>query len=195
MRMFCITLFAALICACGSSKTKRVDPADDDELMGTGLESADIEHLEQFSTSLLAHPALARPGGGEAPTVAIHPIENNTRFDFDAELLVRRIRQKLVENAYGRVRFVTRANHDEAMIDRERAEKRMGERTATKTVTKTGADYYLTGTASAISKVGKGRESDAIWIDFRLVDAENGEILWEDVYKTKKVGKAGVIYR
>ncbi|NJN14135.1 MAG: hypothetical protein HC813_00245 [Planctomycetes bacterium] len=191
-----LLLAVASLSACRSTKTKRVDIADDDEIMGTGIESADVEGMAQLAKSILAVPELSGATVERVPTVAIFPVRNDTRFDFDGELFVRRIRQELVNGSRGKVRFVSRSADDEAMIERERIEKREGERTSTKQVTKTGVDYYLTGTAAAISKLGKDKvESDAIWIDFRLVDAENGEILWEDEYKTKKVGKSGVIYR
>ncbi len=189
-------LLAVTVAACGSTKTRRTDIGDDDEIMGTGIESADVEGMAHLSKSILACAELTGPQRGNVATVAIYPVRNDTRFDFDGELFVRRIRQELVNHAQGRVRFISRTSEDEALIDRERAEKREGERTSTKQVTKTGVDYYLTGTAGAISKLGKGHiESDAIWIDFRLVDAESGDIIWEDEYKTKKVGKAGVLYR
>lgn len=195
-RILVVGCLLALVTACSSSKkSKRVSMSDDDEIMGTGIESADVEQMERFAKSLVAHPELTGPGIKGVPTVAIHSIENNTRFDFDGELFVRRIRQQLVENAYGRIRFVTRSEMDQSVIERERTAKRDGEYTSSKQETKTGADFYLTGTASAVSKVGRGRESDAIWIDFRLIDAENGEILWEKPLKTKKIGKTGVIYR
>ncbi len=189
-------LLAVTVAACSSTKTRRTDIGDDDEIMGTGIESADVEGMAHLSKSILACAELTGAHRQGVPTVAIHPIRNDTRFDFDGELFVRRIRQELVNRSQGRIRFITRSREDEALIDRERAEKREGERTSTKQVTKTGVDYYLTGTAAAISKLGKKHiESDAIWIDFRLVDAESGDIVWEDEYKTKKVGKAGVLYR
>lgn len=194
-RMPALLAVVLLVAACGSTKTRRVDIADDDPIMGTGIESADVEAMAQLAKDLLANPELTGPQVEGVPTVAIWPVENNTRFDFDGELFVRRLRQQLVEHAQGRIRFVTRNEMDEAIVERERTEKREGERTASKLVTKTGADFWLTGTASAISKAGRGMESDAIWIDYRLVDAENGELLWEKGYATKKVGKAGVIYR
>lgn len=190
----CLAALLTTLAACGG-RTKRVSIHDDDEIMGTGIESADVEAMEQFAKSLIAHPELTGPGVEGVPTIAISPVVNNTRFDFDGELFVRRIRQVLVKNAGGRLRFVTRGEVDQAIIDRERELKRSGEYTSSKSVTKTGADFYLTGTASAISKAGHGRESDAIWIDFRLLDAENGELLWEDKFATKKVGKSGVVYR
>lgn len=184
-----------LVAACGSSKTKRVDIADDDEIMGTGLESGDVESVASLAESLIDTPQLTGANVEGTPTVAIHPIENNTRFDFDAENLVRRIRQACIQKAKGRIIFVTRSTREEALIERERQRKREGEYTSSKQETKTGADFYLTGVASAVSKAGKGLESDAIWIDFNLIDSENGEILWEMTYKTKKVGEAGVVYR
>jgi len=184
-----------LLAACGSTKTKRVDIADDDEIMGTGVESADVEGIARLAESMLETPYLTGPNVEGVPTVALHPIENNTRFDFDAENLVRRIQMELVNKARGKVQFVTRKTKQEALIERERQRKREGEYTSSKQETKTGADYYLTGSAHAVSKAGKGLESDAIWIDFELIDAENGNIIWGETYKTKKVGKAGVVYR
>lgn len=198
MRRFLGVLgLAVLAAACSSSKkTKRVDIADDDVIMGTGLESADVESLERFAQDLLALPELTGPNVEGVPTISIEGVENNTRFDFDTDLLVRRIRQQLVEHGRGKIIVVGSSKRDEALTEKERLEKREGYRTSSKQVTRPGRDYFLTGTASAISKVGEKRESDAIWIDFRLVDAETQAIVWEKAYKTKKVGKeAGVVYR
>ncbi|MGH7162534.1 MAG: hypothetical protein ACREID_03540 [Planctomycetota bacterium] len=184
-----------LVAACGSNKTKRVDIADDDEIMGTGLESADVESIGTLAEDLMAVPQLTGPQVDGTPTIAIFPVRNDTSQDFDAENLVRRIRAQLVNKARGKVAFVTRNERDLAMIEKERQEKRAGEYTSSKQETKTGADFYLTGVASSLSKVGRGMESNAIWIDFQLVDSETGDIVWENGYKTKKVGEAGVIYR
>ncbi len=194
MQKLMVSMCLLGLIACGG-RTKRVSINDDDEIMGTGIESADVESMERFAKSLLAHPDLTGPGVKGVPTLAIWPVENNTRFDFDGELFVRRIRQALIKNAAGRVRFVTRSQMDQEIIAAERDAKRSGEYTSSKKTTKTGADFYLTGTAAAISKAGHGRESDAIWIDFRLIDSETGDLLWEDKFATKKVGKAGVVYR
>ncbi|MDH3591219.1 MAG: penicillin-binding protein activator LpoB [Planctomycetota bacterium] len=195
-RFTTLLLLGALAAACSSPpKTRRVDIREDDEAMGTGIESRDVELMAEFSKSLIAHPLLTGSNVEGIPTVAIHPIENNTRFDFDGELFVRRIRQQLVEHSFDKVRFVTRSAREAALIENERTGKRVGEYTTSKQETKTGADFYLTGTASSISKVGRRKESDAIWIDFRLIDAENGEIIWEKPYKTKKIGEPGVVYR
>jgi len=190
-----IAALAFALVACSSGKTKRVDIADDDELMGTGLESGDVESIGTLGEDLLGVPQLTGPGVEGVPTIAIFPIRNETSQDLDAELLVRRIRAALVNKVRGKIAFVIRNERDLAMIEKERQQKRSGEYTASKQETKTGADFYLTGVASSLSKAGRGLESNAFWLDFQLIDAETGDIVWEGSYKTKKVGKAGVIYR
>ena len=66
-------VFCVVLAGCKSSnKTRRVDIADDDPLMGTGIESADVEAMEQFAKSLIAHPELTGPNVEGVPTVG-HP--------------------------------------------------------------------------------------------------------------------------
>jgi PBP1b-binding outer membrane lipoprotein LpoB len=189
-------LVVSLLCAaaCSSGGTKRVKIDEDDEILGTGIESPDVEAMATFADGILALPELTGPQVEGTPTVAIHPVQNDTDQDFDGELFVRRIRAALIQKAEGRLKFVVR-DRNEAVIERERIAKRGGEYTTSKQETKTGADFYLTGIAASISKVKGSYEGRAIWVDFQLIDSENGEILWEDTLKTKKVGDAGVIYR
>lgn len=187
-------VFLAFV-ACETTRgTRRVPVDSDDPNMGTGLESADIVSVEKFAVQILAAPELTGPAVEGTPTIAIHPVENNTDQEIDGELLVRRIRTALVQRAEGRVAFVVR-NRNEAVIERERIAKREGEYTSTRQEMKLGADYILTGTAASISSASKHGESRAIWIDFELIDAENGKIVWAGKYETKKVGKNSVIYR
>jgi PBP1b-binding outer membrane lipoprotein LpoB len=181
--------------ACKQTKTKRVSIGDDSEVMGTGLESADIEAMATLAKSLLDVPELTSPHLEEVPTVAMHPVRNETRHDFDAELIVRRLQQELVEHASGRCRFVIRNKADLAVLEEERNAKRDGEYTSKKQVVKKGADYYLTGVVHSLSQTSGKLEQDAIWVFFELRDAETAEVIWGRKYTTKKVGRAGVIYR
>ena len=129
------------------------------------------EAVERMAQSILAIPELTGADVQGIPTISIEAIENNTRFDFDAELLVRRIRQQLVEHGRGKVSIIGSSRRDEALTEQERIAKREGYRTSSKQEVRPGRDFFLTGTASAISKVGEKRQSDAIWIDFRLIEA------------------------
>ena len=182
--------------ACKSTPTKRVAIEDDDpETMGTGIESADVEEMARLAHDLLQLPELTGPEVEGIPTIFIHPVKNNTSMDFDGELFVQRIQQQLVEHGRGKVRCVTRDKEVDAVIEEERIRKREGEVTSSKQATRTGGDFLLTGVASSISTVSKKKEANAVWVDFQLLDAETGEILWQRKIATKKVGKAGVVYR
>jgi hypothetical protein len=193
-----LILLAAILIAVPACKTKtgRRDIHDDSEIMGTGIESADVEAMAGIAAKdLLAVPELTGPGLEEIPRVAIYPLRNETRHDFDAELLVRRLQSEFMKHANGRVRFVVRNKQDLAVLEEERRLKREGEYTSNKQETKSGADFYLTGVVHAISSSSGKLESDAIWVFFELRDPEAAEVLWSNDYETKKVGKAGVVYR
>ncbi|MHC4938177.1 MAG: hypothetical protein ACYTHK_04340 [Planctomycetota bacterium] len=193
MRYIALVALLALV-AC-KTKTGRVDINDDSVLMGTGLESADVEAMARLAKKLIDVPELTGPGVEEIPRVAIYPVRNETRHDFDAELLVRRLQSEFMEYANGRVRFVVRNRQDLAVLEEERRMKREGEVTSSKQEMKKGADYYLTGVAQAISSSSGKLESDAIWLFFELRDPETAEVIWSGRYETKKVGRAGVVYR
>lgn len=189
-----LATLAIAVVAC-KTKTGRVDINDDSKIMGTGLESADVEAMARLAKKLMDVPELTGPGIEEIPRVAIYPVRNETRHDFDAELLVRRLQQEFAEHANGRVRFVVRNKADLAVLEEERRMKREGEVTSSKQEMKKGADYYLTGVVQAISSASGQLESDAIWVFFELRDPETAEVIWNGKYATKKVGKAGVVYR
>ena len=195
MRQFALlALLLPAVVAC-KTKTGRVDINDDSKIMGTGLESADVEAMARLAKKLILVPQLTGPGIEEIPRVAIYPVRNETRHDFDAELLVRRLQQELMEHANGRVIFVVRNRSDLAVLEEERRKKREGEYTSTKQEMKKGADYFLTGVVQAISSTSGKLESDAIWVFFELRDPETAEVLWAGKYATKKVGRAGVVYQ
>jgi len=195
MRQFALLAVLLAATAACKTKTRRVDINDDSKMMGTGIESADVEAMARLAKEMLEIPELTGPGVEEIPRVAIYPVRNETRHDFDAELLVRRLQQEFIQYANGRVRFVVRNSQDLAVLEAERQAKRAGEYTSTKQETKKGADYYLTGVAQAISSSSGKLESDAIWIFFELRDPETAEVVWNGKYMTKKVGSAGVVYR
>jgi len=188
-------LALVLVLGCKQTRTKRTGIGDDSEVMGTGIESADVEAMAKLAQSLLEVPELTSPHLETVPMVAIYPIRNETRHDFDAELLVKRLQAELLENSNGKVRFVVRNRQDLEVLEDERRMKREGDVTSNKQVTKKGADYYLTGSANAISQTSGKLEQDAIWVFFQLRDAETAEVIWGKSYATKKVGSAGVIYR
>lgn len=58
------------------------------------------------------------------------------------------------------------------------------------------ADLILTGEMRGLSKAsGGGDRSDYILMSFQLVDPVSNELVWEDIYETKKVTNNSVIYK
>lgn len=58
------------------------------------------------------------------------------------------------------------------------------------------ADLILTGEMRGLSKAsGGGDRSDYILMSFQLIDPVTNELVWEDIYETKKVTRNSVIYK
>jgi len=177
---------------------ERVDPDRDDDVGGTGLDSADVRAMaDQMARSLLDCQELFAKG---PPRVVVKDVQNNTRFFIDKGLLVRSIRTRVMKSSQGRIRFIAREDA-EAVID-ERDAKRSGAVAVStdpagdpRLGEVSGADYFISGTLEGIAKSSGGEASDYIRASFRVTDAETMELLWEDDYEIKKVGEEGVVYR
>jgi hypothetical protein len=58
------------------------------------------------------------------------------------------------------------------------------------------AAYILTGELRGLSAAGSGGDrSDYILMTFQLVDPASNEILWEDIFETKRESSTSVLYR
>jgi PBP1b-binding outer membrane lipoprotein LpoB len=200
MRSFSAILlpFAVVLFLACSTGTKRVDPDTDDEIGGTFIDSSDVRTVaDQMARSLLSTPAIFK---SSTPRIVVKDVSNNSRFHIDRSLLVRKLRTELQQNAQGRITFLAREDMDAVLQEREAKRSgavgvSTGEANEPRLGNVAGADYFLTGTISGISKTSGSDASDYINMSFRLVDAETTELIWEDGYDVKKVGESGIIYR
>jgi len=183
---------------CGM-ETKRVDPDQDDEVGGTGIDSADLRATaDKMVRSLLSNPQLFAKG---TPFVVIESPQNRTRFQIDSSIFVTKMRAQLMQAAQGRIAFIAREDLKAVLDERER--KRSGAVSVPTDATgkadlaaaPLGTQYFLTGTLQSISKQSGKAEADYILASFRIVDAETSLLVWEDSSEWKKVGGHGVIYR
>jgi TolB-like protein len=86
------------------SRTRILDPDQEDDTGGTFLESSDVRTIAQQMTSgLLSTPAIA--GHGETARIALAPVRNSTRFLIDSDIFLTRLRIELNRVSEGRVRF------------------------------------------------------------------------------------------
>jgi TolB-like protein len=87
-----------------STRTKTLQPDEQDNVGGTFLESSDIRTIAtKMSAALLSTPEIS---GSEQPVrIALAPIRNNTRFMVDQDILMKRLRLELSRYGAGRVTF------------------------------------------------------------------------------------------
>ena len=198
MRKIVLLMLLCFICsACATSRyssshSTTVLPDADDGLGGTGIEATDIRTVaRKMAVSLLDIPEIINASG--IPRIALLPVENSTRFIINKDIFTKKIRIELNKNTTGKVRFLARDRIKDILKEREA--KREGLYTASKDTNMLGVDFYLTGELTGISKASRGHRSDYILMAFQLIDAETSDIVWEDAYEIKRVGKTGVAYQ
>ncbi len=182
---------AAFAAGCAGHSMKRVNPSADDDVGGTGIDSADVIAASDRATAELG-PALLKSTRNDL-VVAPSTIKNESIQPFNTGMLTDRMVDRLVHDCGDRVRFVAREHIDEVL--KERDAKRQGVYTSTEKKTPLGADYLLTGRITSLSKRVSGDRADYFVLSLRLVDAEDDHVVWSNQYEFKKVGDAGVIYQ
>lgn len=185
-----LPVLLALVGCCGT--TKRVDPdALSDYEVGTGLTSQDFRSVcQRMARSLLNVPEIQN--ACEPPMVAIAPVVNDSNDYIDGTEFARKIRTELIKFAEGRVRFLDRELT--RPIEAENRDKRRG-KIAGEEATRHGADFFLTGRIAAIDRVVGGGATTYYRLSFRLTEAGNSLIVWEDDYEIKKQSTAASVYR
>jgi len=184
----CVVIVAVAV-ACGCVDYGRVAVDSEDPFHGTTLDSKDLlSTAEKMARSIVRIPQIAN--ADKPPTIAFARVTNRSSEPIDTDLYLEEIRTRLIRHTAGKLVFLDRARSEEIL--RERELKRTGEVTASSKKAVLGADYFLTGSIRSIDK-GSGRvRSTATFCRFRLTDAESMQIIWEDRYEVKKIGKQGV---
>ena len=194
---------AALIAGCASSGVKnpsgvgttRLNPDEQGFVAGTGVESQDLVAVtDKMARSILNIPQIS--GALRPPTIVLEPVDNQTRFPINKDIFLYRIRTELNKRCLGKVQFLDRQLM--ARLEEERIRKREGTVTATSDPNLQefkGADYFLTGTLQGLSTRTSAGTSDYILYAFRLTDARNSVIVWEDSAEMKKQGLEDAAYR
>jgi len=186
-----LTLAACFAAGCGGYSSKRVNPSADDDVGGTGIDSADVIAFTDKAAPALAQALLASPKNDIV--VAFPPIKNETVQPMNTAIFSDRLRGALVKQCGARVRFLAREQMDEIMKEREAKEKGVYSKTESKALL--GADFLLTGRFTSLSKRAGGDRADYFLLSLDLVDAADSHVAWTDSYQFKKVGDAGVIYQ
>ncbi len=196
------TAVAALVAGCASGVQNPsgvpVTQLNADEkgfVAGTGVESQDLVAVtDKMARSILATPEIQKAQG--LPRVVLLPVENQTRFAFNKDIFLDRIRVQLNSKAQGKVRFLARDRME--ALEKEREMKRAGQLTSSSDPVVQefkGADFFLTGKLSGMTTKARAGTSDYILYTFQLIDPRTSDIIWEDSAEIKKQGTEDAAYR
>lgn len=175
-----------------AAKTSRVEVTSDEPFSDTETGSKDLIVVsERMTASLLKMPQISN--ASTPARIAFADVKNETNEILNKNLFIEKMRTLLMKNAYGKMVFLDREISQQ--IEQERQDKRGGKISSSKSGTRSGADFFLTGKLAAIDKVSGGKRSTYTRYAFRLTDAETSDIVWEDDYEVKKVGSSGIYDR
>ena len=190
----CIALCLIVLAGSGCVGTVSRVHVDDEPINDVEASDVDIRAMaREMASKIIELPLVTN--SKEPIHIAFLTIENRTlTTDFDSYNILSQIRKQLIEHSQGKLVFLDK----EAMnaIYAERDAKRAGQVTSKDRKDLPGVDCFLTGYAFSDRKTGKGGKILASHrYSFRLTDAEDSKVLWEDAYDFKKLGQRGTAYR
>ncbi len=174
---------------------REISPSRAGIARGTGPESQDVLSLaDKMLRSILAAPAIAN--APHPPTIVLLPLTNKTRFMIESDIFTKKLRAELNTKATGRAIFLGRERMPAIQAERElKREEGFTSDPALHQKGPAGADYFLSGDMTGLSKNSTSGAEDYILYTFQLIDAESSAIVWEDEWEMKRVGQDDVVYR
>lgn len=183
----------AVVCLAGCVGTVSRVPVDEQPVKDVEADDVDLRAMSREMAAALIELPVIRETDGRVH-IAFPTLENRTTtVDFDSGTIQSMIRTGLIEHSGGKFAFLDREASD--LIFAERDAKRSGQLTSRTREDLPGADYFLIGRAFSMRKADGKQMSAYHRYSFRLTDAEEGIILWEDEYEFKKYGQPGIGYR
>lgn len=184
-----IVVLTVSLTSCAAPVSRRVDVDSPSPLGDTTTDSQDLRTIAQrMARSMITLPQISN--ASSPPRIAFMDVNNRTNQIIDKEIFLNSIRTLLIQHSQGRVIFLDRARINQIMAEREL--KRKGIVGASDRKILSGVDFFLTGELNAIDKVEGPARLTYTRYSFRLTDAESADILWEDAYEVKKLGKRGL---
>lgn len=149
-------------------RTAQLDPDRGDDLGGTGPESGDL----RGASDQIAR-AVAALKNERAPTLALAPPKNLTRFRVDPLLLRNRLTHDLVNRSRGRFTVIP--------LDEDTPSAH--------------ADYILKTEMRSLTRDNGEAKSDYVQYAFTLERPTDGAVVWAGMFETKRLSNIDVIYQ
>lgn len=177
-----------LISGCASSPDVSYGNPEQVETVTTEFGSTDLQMIaEKMVNSLLATPVLS---SGRHPVFYVHQVKNMTDEHIDTKSVTDKIRVTLLKS--GKVRFTAVNEVNDEILKQLEYQTKSGvvdPATAKSAGHQIGADYFLFGEISSISK-SAGRVKDVYFkFTMNLVNIKTGLIEWADEKEIRKQAK------
>jgi PBP1b-binding outer membrane lipoprotein LpoB len=186
-----VLLLALAVGACAGPVSQRVDPDSPTPFGDTTTDSQDLRTVAQrMARSMITIPQIA--GAASPPRIAFLEVSNRTNQIIDKEIFLNSIRTLLIQNSGGKVIFLDRARIGAILAERELKRKQLVGTSTPEGKILSGVDFFLTGELNALDKVEGAARLTYTRYSFRLTDAESSDIIWEDAYEVRKLGRRGV---
>ncbi|SDU16412.1 Outer membrane lipoprotein LpoB, binds and activates PBP1b [Verrucomicrobium sp. GAS474] len=188
-----LALGTLFLSGCGSDQNVRyVDPNAQGAVASTGIESQDINAAAlQAAQSIINVPEIAH--ALTPPVIIITPVLNKSSSPIDTSLYTSILRDTLLNNTGGKVKFLDRTNaafneKEQQMADAGSVQQN-GDRNAL------SYDYILTAELQGIGMASTQGQSDYFRISFKLISRKTDLLIWSNPYQIKKEGKESAVYR
>ncbi len=171
-----------------------VDPDEQGNIAGTGIESQDIRAAaRKAAESIVQIPAIAN--ASKPPTIQITPVVNRSSSPIDTSLYTSKLRNTMIQAGKGPVKFLARDASWKPNTEEQKL-RNAGEVESRGSSKRVGAtfDYILTAELQGISMSNSKGQSDYFLVTFKLVDFKD-ILIWTDDYEIKKEGTESAVYR
>jgi len=190
LSLFGIVLLSG--CADAPQPVHYVDPNAQGQINGTGIESQDVNAAAaQAAQSIINIPEIAQ--ASKPPIILISDVTNKSSSPIDTSLYTSVLRDSLLNNTGGKVRFIDRSaaeqNQKEAQLAQDGQVQGGDNRLAL------SYDYVLTAELQGIAMASSQGQSDYFRIAFKLISRKNDLLVWTNAYQIKKEGAESAVYR
>lgn len=190
-----VSLLALLLAGCADQPSVRyVDPNAQGAVAGTGIESQDINAAAaQAAQSIVNLPEIAH--ASQPPVVMISAPVNKSSSPIDTTLLTNTLRDSLLANSGGKVRFIDRGTMAVNQKEQQLADAGEVQPASQGARAAMSYDYLLTAEIQSIGMNSGQGQSDYFRMTFKLVNRKTDLLVWTNPYQIKKEGADSAVYR
>ena len=160
-----------------------------------GIESQDIVSMtDKMVRDMLASPVLVRQDKAAVVVVDHTYFANDSSQRMNKRLIVDRLRTELFRAAKGRIRFIAR--HADKMVRDEQAKRQQGTVAGVAKTLLPTASYRLSGRFQNLAGGDtNGNRDNYVQVLFEMIDLNNGELVWSEMYEFKKSSREAIMYQ